>query len=164
MVSIVFHFFHCFRLRPSRFPLLRPWQIDAWGTCGAKYRRPRRKISAPAAQQTSVPAAQKNISAYGALNKRHRRNNSVPAAQNNMYGAQEKPAPAVQKRCLRRDENGAYSSENMAHAVLVIDVFPIRSCMLLCAHLRPISLYIFPYFSIYFHFIPLLLSFEKPCH
>jgi hypothetical protein len=106
----------------------------------------------------------KNIGAYGALNKRHRRNNSVPAAQNNMYGAQEKPAPAVQKRCLRRDENGAYSSENMAHAVLVIDVFPIRSCMLLCAHLRPISLYIFPFFSIYFHFIPLLLSFEKPCH
>ena len=93
--SIFFHcfplfsiFFHCFRLRPSRFPLLRPWQIDAWGTCGAKYRRPRRKISAPAAQQTSVPAAQKNIGAYGALNKRHRRNNSVPAAQNNIRKTQ----------------------------------------------------------------------------
>ncbi len=98
-------------------------------------RHPRRTISAPA---TFRCPQRKTICM-------ERRKKSACDAKNGACGVK-----------IRRLQH-----RNMAHAVLVIDVIPIMSYILLCAHLRPISLYRCPLFSICFHFIPLLQSLKK---
>ena len=102
------------------------------------------------------------IGTHGALYRRPQQFGARSAKQ--YVWSAEKTAPATQEISACGVKNRRLQHRNMAHAVLELDVIPIMSYILLRAHLRPLSLYRCPLFSMYFHFIPLLQWFEKPCY
>ena len=108
------------------------------------------------------PSLAPMIGTHGALYRRPQQFGARSAKQ--YVWSAEKNSACDAKNGACGVKNRRLQHRNMAHAVLELDVIPIMSYILLCAHLRPISLYRCPSFSIYFHFIPLLQSFEKPCH
>ena len=101
-------------------------------------RHPRRVISAPA----TIRCPQRKAICM------ERRKNSTCDARTSACGL----------------KNRRLQHRNMAHAVLELDIIPIMSYILLCAHFRHISLYRCPSFLFISIFVPLLQSFEKPCY
>ena len=108
------------------------------------------------------PSLAPMIGTHGALYRRPQQFGARSAKQ--YVWSAEKNSACDAKNGACGVKNRRLQHRNMAQAVLELDVIPIMSYILRCAHLRPISLYRCPLFSIYFHFIPLLLSFEKPCY
>ena len=108
------------------------------------------------------PSLAPMIGTHGALYRRPQQFGARSAKQ--YVWSAEKTAPATQEISACGVKNRRLQHRNMAHAVLELDIIPIMSCILLCAHLRAISLYRCPSFLFISIFVPLLQSFEKPCY